>query len=79
MLKKGDVCEVIDRKHGHCFQVGATVTVIMVEENEKCGSYRCRSDESRETWWLCEDELEVISVDEGEVEAAIASIMSVQQ
>lgn len=78
MLKKGDVCEVIDRKHGHCFQVGETITVIMVEENERCGSYRCRN-ETGDTWWLCENEMKLISVDDDEVEAAIASIMSVQQ
>jgi len=58
LYKVGDKVRVIDRTHGHGFEIGEEVTIDQVYREDK--DYRCSNSE-RDFWWLTEEEVELIS------------------
>ena len=58
LYKVGDKVRVIDRIHGHEFEIDEEVTIDQVYREDK--DYRCSNSE-RDFWWLTEEEVEPIS------------------
>jgi len=54
--KKGDKLRVSAQIHGHEFQIGEKVKVKEVSEENQCYDMTNK----KQTWWMEDDELEVI-------------------
>lgn len=57
LYKVGDKLRVIDRKHGHDFEIGEEIEVSQIDHGSR--DYLC--DGNEDCWWLTEDEVELIS------------------
>lgn len=60
----GYTARVIDRQYGHNFAIGEIITVVYRSKNEydEYEQHWCCTDKDRiHTWFLCEDEMELIT------------------
>jgi len=56
-FKVGDKVRVVDTVYGHGFDIGDVVTVVGVNE----GDYECNGVGSRGTWFLVDEEVELVT------------------
>jgi uncharacterized protein (UPF0335 family) len=56
----GDKVKVLCEIHGHGFDIGDIVTIIAIDEDVQEFDYECSKEGKKETWFLTEEEFEVI-------------------
>ena len=60
-FKEGDKVEVIDKKHGHCFQIGTKGIVTAVTTGGgSVEDYKVHNEDESDYWWLRGYELKLV-------------------
>lgn len=73
-FKAGDRARVVKEIHGHDFAIGDNVTIESIDP--AIPRYKCYDDKRSEWWYLDDEELELINIDNSDTSTLITTILS---